>query len=77
MRDSTPCKKDAMPTEKSDCPTFCGHFFYELVDGQDGNKFYEILLFLAHMNRIEISEFWSMLDDTKKESEKGRTKEEI
>lgn len=44
-----------------------------IVDGQDGNKFYEILLFLAHMNRIEISKFWSMLDDTKKESEQGRT----
>lgn len=29
-------------------------------------------LFWAHMNRIEMSEFWTMLDDTKKESHKEK-----
>jgi len=43
------------------------------VNNSEENSSYGILLFLAHMNRREISSFWELLNLTKEENEKGKT----
>lgn len=56
---------------------FFRNFLHQLpehtVNSSKENSSYEILLFLAHMNRREISSFWDLLNLTKEENEKGKT----
>lgn len=51
--------------------SFLHRFPNHIISDASNNESYKVLLFLAHMNRIEIYEFWNMLDDTKKKSQAG------
>ena len=44
-----------------------------VVGGSDQLSSFYVLRFLAHMERYEIAEFWSCLEDTKKEAKQGKT----
>ena len=43
------------------------------VRSSDQDSVYYVLLFLAHMQRYEIAEFWDVLEATKKEAKQGGT----
>ena len=44
-----------------------------LVRSSDQTSAYHMLMFLAHMQRYEIAEFWDVLENTKEEAKQGGT----